>query len=180
MLDELLVGWADIAAALRRDERLVRTWADPVGFDPIPVSVYGERPEILRSRLERWRIRNLTDGASEERVYRMPAIARRAQMSVRAAHAAAAALVAPLPVQREPDGTIWSYASAIDDYVRARTWSYLAHRLLASRLATRRIARERQAEGLASARTGRFRRQRRWPARVTAEEARRAAPRRAA
>lgn len=164
MLDELLVGWADIAAALRCDERLARLRANPIGFDPLPVAVYGDRPEILRSRLERWRRRNMTDGSGEERVYRMPAIARRAQMSVRAAFAASASLVAPLPVQREPDGTVWSYASAIDDYVRARTWSYLARWLIGSKLV---------ATGKA-----RFRKRRRWPASATADDARREQPRR--
>lgn len=162
MRDELLVGYADIAAALGRDVRLVMTWADPFGWDPLPVDVYGDRVEIRRSRLETWRCRNLTDGAGEERVFRMPAIARRAQMSVRAAFDAAAADVAPLPVQREDDGTIWAYASAIDDYRRARTHSLLLRRLLGSKLVTAQKVRGKE----------RFRRRRRWPVTLKAADVR--------
>lgn len=130
MGDELLVGAADIAAAVRREPKEILRWADPAGWDPLRLNVYdGDRVQILRSRLEAWRRRNLLGGEGEVVLLGWDRIAARAHKSRRAAIAASQRAADPLPVQREKDGTIWAYASAIDDWVYARTWTFAAHRL---------------------------------------------------
>lgn len=126
--DELLVGIADIARAAGVDERTVWRWADPDGCDPLRIEFLHGVPRIRRSVLRSWDLRRLKS-PREKKVRGWAAICERAEMSRSAAwRASRPALPDRLPVFFAEGERPWAYASALDDWTRARLFSVRVHR----------------------------------------------------
>lgn len=154
MADTLLVGLADISEASGHAPQQLLGWADPNGWDPLRLQVYdGDRVQIRAAKLQSWLARNHRGGAGELVLRGWKTIASRAHKSPRSAVAASQRSSDPLPVQKdERTGEVWAYASAIDDWVEARTWTYAAHR----------VALSLRQRGIPITAPARARRRRRW------------------
>lgn len=144
MLDELLVTREVIAVIARRSARDITRYAQ-YNFDPLRLEVFDDTTvQILRSRLESWLNRNHRRGRNEELLIGRKAIAARAHKSPRRAFSASQRSANPLPVQVEKDGLVWSFVSAVDDWVRSETCPYHAHRLERMRVVARNRPPERR------------------------------------
>lgn len=129
MLERPIVGFVDIAAALRCSERQVLFFAVR-RTDPLRLRSYQGVPRIMPSSLAEWRRRH-GDIRGTKRVRGWQKIALAVEMSRMAAIRAAKLKDDPLPVRRpKGGGMVWAYESALSDWKAAHELPYAAHRVL--------------------------------------------------